>query len=301
MGSYKVDDREAASLYRSGFSTRQVGHRLSVSVETVRAALRRQDISICDGRKVPVDDDRVATIYRAGATLGDIAAQLHVSQFVVRESLNRSQVKRRTSADYRRRHADPGEVIRLYLGTKSSKKVARVMCVPESTVLRILHEHQVRTRKRAYVLSDNEAQRAVELYREGATVREICKALGVPERSLRSTFKRLAIGRADRGSINGPRKWVTGKGGAYLAVRIPDDDPFACMRQAGGYVLEHRLAMARHLGRPLLPGESVHHINNDGHDNRLENLQLRIGKHGRGYVLQCIDCGSHRLAPAPLA
>lgn len=82
---------------------------------------------------------------------------------------------------------------------------------------------------------------------------------------------------------------------------IPDDDPLACMRQASGYVLEHRLVMARHLGRPLLPGETVHHVNNDGHDNRLENLQLRIGRHGTGYVLRCLDCGSHRLGPVPLA
>lgn len=80
--------------------------------------------------------------------------------------------------------------------------------------------------------------------------------------------------------------------GGYLAEKLTPDDPMISMAKSDRYVFQHRLVMARHLGRPLSPDETVHHINGNRQDNRIENLQLRQGRHGRGVRFVCCDCGS---------
>lgn len=63
-------------------------------------------------------------------------------------------------------------------------------------------------------------------------------------------------------------RYVTSKG----YVKIRQDEVIGRDK----WMLEHRYVMEQHLGRKLLPGENIHHVNGDRLDNRLENLELWV-------------------------
>lgn len=60
----------------------------------------------------------------------------------------------------------------------------------------------------------------------------------------------------------------------YIMLTLAPEDFYYPMCSASGHVQEHRLVMAKHLNRCLLPWEIVHHRNGVRDDNRFENLQL---------------------------
>ena len=80
------------------------------------------------------------------------------------------------------------------------------------------------------------------------------------------------VKRDGRHKDNNPN-WVGGvctTAQGYIKVR----DPLNVMADARGYVWEHRLVMAKHLGRPLLRTEVVHHIDDVKTNNDISNLML---------------------------
>lgn len=85
----------------------------------------------------------------------------------------------------------------------------------------------------------------------------------------------------------------------YIRIKLAPTDPLYAMCDSKGYVYEHRLVIARHLGRGLDKNEVVHHRSQDTTSNSQNSLKL-IGSSGEHtqihqvptYVLlKCSYCG----------
>ncbi|KKL56684.1 hypothetical protein LCGC14_2242960 [marine sediment metagenome] len=70
----------------------------------------------------------------------------------------------------------------------------------------------------------------------------------------------------------------------YITIRLGKGHPYA---NSAGWQYEHRFVVMEDLGRPLLRGDKVVHINGDRFDNRIENLQLVAASPPPPHCLTC--------------
>lgn len=258
--------------------------------------------------------ERIYALYSSGETAPRIAKMLGVGSTTVyrtikergiaARSLNRrgqrGHANRKFTDDMERQIADD------YQSVRSTSVLAERYGCNARTIANVLRRQGVEVNRRGNVVREFTPDQMADIYarwQAGESQTKIAEAYGthqtVVSRALRMhglTPVTRHARRESHGNWGGGRTTARG----YVMISVDHNSPFAPMRNIGGYVMEHRLVMAQYLGRSLEQWESVHHINGIHNDNRLENLQLRIGKHGKHVAYRCMDCGSNRIEPIEL-
>lgn len=161
---------------------------------------------------------------------------------------------------------------------------SRVLSLEQCVAIRERYEHGESLRSLGHVfdVAPMTAGRAV-----------LCAGGTLPE-SPSNAAMRVKLARKT-GALRYLERFITGEG--YARVIVDESDPYFMMgslrrgANSGRTVLEHRLVLARKLGRALLAHETVHHRNGNRLDNRPGNLELRVGRHGKGATeAHCLTC-----------
>ena len=97
------------------------------------------------------------------------------------------------------------------------------------------------------------------------------------------------------------RNRTKGSPGSVEPTARPDgritDKGYREITRDGRKILEHRWVMEQHLGRRLLPEETVHHVFGNRLDNRIEVLELWSSSHPAGQrVSDKVDWAKQMLA-----
>jgi transposase-like protein len=199
------------------------------------------------------------------------------------------------------------EVARLHQEGHAVSVIARTLGVPPKTLSSTIKRMglEVTRHGRRSGITEEQIQQMVVSYQQGLGTKEIAAEHGVNDVTV-ARYLRLAgveLRPAGFQQGQGHHDWKGGRvptSGGYMLVLVRPDDPFYPMAQiksagteGARYCLEHRLVMARHLGRLLTDEETVHHKDDrDRQNNDISNLQLRRGNHGKGAALRCVNCGS---------
>lgn len=256
----------------------------------------------------PVSDQQIITCYAQDHSIHKVAVALGIGTSTVHRALTKHGIPRDGLEEWRlgvtKFRGAEADILKAYESGMTMSELGDIFG-PASTYA---FKHAIRRaggRLRASpaaLVRNGELERIKELHASGMGQMPISLAIGRSQSFVSSVMRRNGISSHHyvgerHGRWNGGRT----KAGEYWRIKVSPEDPMSSMANQSGYVLEHRLVMARHLGRVLLPTETVHHINGDGMDNPIENLELRQGKHGKHVVMCCQDCGSRNIGPVPLS
>lgn len=302
-------DIEIARRYRAGERIAQIARSFGVSDIPVRAALDRQQVERRSNAEyawqdTPESRAEIIRLWHEDASVKKIARIVRTRDANISRILREEGIEARLGGQHHRFR--PGQVTimaREFREGASLAALARVHGGNPVTVRDALRRAGVNTtRKRSKFWTPEREQWLIKQRQAGRTIKSIADEVGYSEASIGIRLRQLFPNPQRQGENH--HSWRGGRtknADGYTLVTPTPEEALLCPPMANGYVLENRLVMAMVLGRPLLPTETVHHIDGDHSNADLGNLQLRQGNHGKGVALQCRSCGSHDVVAVPIA
>ncbi len=251
-----------------------------------------------------VDEMEIVRLYiDEGLTGPEVGQRVGLGPTAVYRVLHRNGISaqdRRWQQHYASLGTSREEIVEAYEAGASMEELALKYGVERITVRNLLLRFGVKPRRAGQRLkpaTPDQRVQIIALREQGMRLQDIAYSIGRGLLCVKQVLEPLGM----TGHLP-PRRQPRVNSQGYVRVWIAPDDPLRSMAfsRAPGWIAEHRLVMARHLGRPLTQAETIHHINGNPGDNRIENLQLRQGQHGKGARFTCADCGSHNVVAHPI-
>ena len=236
-----------------------------------------------------------------------VGEELGISTSAIYRHLEKRQIKRGATLtrDGKTHHnakltlVQEKHLSRRYATGEDITKLESEFGVTRGTIRAVVKKHGGAIRppgEAPLVYTDELLAKIADMWDAGMTQTKIAAKLGYAQGSI---TKVLYSGRVElKRTMRESRIPFIGGGvvfngdGYHLTHKSLAPKEYWVMANASSYILTHRLAMAKAIGRPLHKHETVHHIDGDKANNATANLQLRQGKHGKGVVMCCAKCGS---------
>ena len=296
MGHHRWAEGEETVIvqqYQGGVSIPKLSVAHGVCKPTIRKVLRRHGVYRVQFAKQLNEDQRqqIIAAYQAGASVPVLSQQWKTAENNLYRLLEYAGIKRdlarygQGKSFYIPKHkfddATEQEIATAYAKGVHTGPLSRQHGCSKGTILEVVKRHGIPRKNRGglpFVWDPAIAEEIVMRYQAGESMQKLGWAFNLTNFRIAQLLRMkgiVKVGAHARGARHG--SWKGGKTashGGYISILLQPDDPYYGMVRAGGYVFEHRLNLAKKLGRLLLPQEEPHHKNGVKSDNNPSNLEL---------------------------